>query len=94
MANQQVARASRVAEKYDIKTQVSKSEKKLLFFLNARPMSQVNYQATYPQILSSLHKRMLEMVLWIWALPRHETADKRNWHLATHSQLSSLTACL
>lgn len=93
MAKQQVARASRVAEKYDIKTQVSKSEKKLFFF-NARLTSQVNYQATYPQILYSLYKRMLEMVLWIWALPRHETADKRNWHLATHSQLSSLTAFL
>lgn len=28
---------------------------------------------------------MLEMVPWIWALPRHEAADKKNWHLATLS---------
>lgn len=32
MAKQQVARARRVAEKYETKTQVSKSEKKLHFF--------------------------------------------------------------
>lgn len=43
-------------------------------------MSQVNYQATYFIVY------LLEIVLWIWALPRHEAADKRNWHLATHSQ--------
>lgn len=33
MAKQQAATARRVAEKYETKTQVSKSEKKLLFFL-------------------------------------------------------------
>lgn len=59
-------KSQRVAEKCDIRTQVRKPEN--------RPMSQVNYQATYKSLLVYI----LEMVLWIWPCPDKKQQTKGN----------------
>lgn len=53
-------------------------------------MPQIHDEAAY----SSFTVGVREMALWIQALSEHEAVDKRNWHLATYFQMSSLTTLL